>query len=170
MPTIFIMSGLPFSGKSTLSKEISSYLAIPRISFDEVWQEVETQNGFIPGKDSVDQWRYISQICEQKVSDLLQKGFSVVYDNLGDNSTNRDRIRALAKQFHSDATIIYLDVSSDEVIRRRKSNLTTQDRHQVSDENFNRAILSFQPPLKTDKVIIYNPNQDIKSWLDGHFN
>mgnify|MGYP001589015735 CR=1 FL=1 len=35
MANIFIMSGLPFSGKSTLSKKIAERLDIPRISFDD---------------------------------------------------------------------------------------------------------------------------------------
>jgi adenylate kinase family enzyme len=170
MPKIYIMCGLPFSGKSTLSKEISDYLAIPRISFDEEWQEEEKKNGKIPGVDGIEQWKFVSQLCEQKVSESLKRGISVIYDNLGDNSTNRNHIKDLAQQNQSEAIIIYLDISKEEVIRRRELNLKSQERNQVSDENFDRAISSFEPPTETENIIKYTPNQDIKLWLQNEFS
>ncbi len=39
MTTLFIMSGLPFSGKTYLSRKISEYFNIERISYDELFNQ-----------------------------------------------------------------------------------------------------------------------------------
>jgi len=159
------MCGLPFSGKSTLSRQISEYLKIPRISFDEVWVEVEVALGKIPGANSIEQWKYIINVCEQKVVDSLKSGQSVVYDNLGDRFEHRDRVARLATKNNAESLVIYLDVTKDEVISRRQQNLQSQERHQVSDENFNQALLVFEPPTDTEKVLAYKPTMNTKRWL-----
>lgn len=161
MAVLFIMSGLPFSGKSTLSKKISETLGIKRISFDEVW--VNTPN--IPGNNDIEKWQYISQECENTVIEELKNNRSVVYDNLGDRSEHRDKMRQIAKNNHADFKIIYINISKAEVIKRREANSKTGYRHQVSDFNFNTALDSFCPPTHSENPIIYSPNQDIEGWM-----
>ncbi len=164
------MCGLPFSGKSTLSKAISEYLDIPRISFDETWIKIEKENKFIPGENAVEQWKYICNACEQEATKLLQDGISVVYDNLGTTKEQRNTLRKLANAAKSESVVVYVDVSKEEVIKRREDNLINTVRAQVSDENFNNALKQFERPSDDEKVLVYNPNQDLESWLKKHKN
>lgn len=161
MSTLFIMSGLPFSGKSTLSKKISQSLGIKRISFDEVWVDIPV----IPGNDDIEKWRYISQKCDDLVVDELKNNRSVIYDNLGDRPNNRDKMRQLAINNNADFKIIYINISKEKVINRRQENLKLQSRAQVSDENFNNALNSFEIPTPSENPIIYNSNQNIEEWI-----
>lgn len=169
MAKVFIMSGLPFSGKSTLSKSLAKYLDIPRISFDETWLEIETERGSIPGSDAIEQWRYVCKVCEDKTKRLLESGTSVVYDNLGSSKKHRDEIKQLANEAGAESKIVYVDVSKEEVTKRRERNLDTKERHQVSDENFDTALKQFEPPTEGEIYLAYNPIEKVADWLDREF-
>lgn len=164
MSTLYIMSGLPFSGKTTISKKIADVLGIKRISFDEVWNE--TKN--IPGKNEIEKWKFISQKCEDLIVDELNNNRSVVYDNLGDRPNNRDKMRQLAITNKANFKIIYINISKEESIKRQLENITKQDHHLVSDKNFNNALLNFEIPSPSENPIIFNPSQDIDDWI--HIN
>lgn len=166
MQILYIMCGLPFSGKSTLSREISNYLAIPRISFDETWQKVEKQKKLVPGENSIEQWKYICDVCEQDAKHFLKSGISVVYDNLGTTKEQRNKLVELARNLNSESRIIYIDITKEEVKKRREQNLINTTREQVSDENFNNALSQFEIPSIDEKALIHRPKQDIKKWID----
>ncbi len=160
------MSGLPFSGKSTLSRKISERLNIPRISFDEAWTKVEKEQGRVPGTTEVEKWKYINNECEIEAGKFLSKGSSVVYDNLGSNLEQRDKIRRLAEKEGAKSQVVYLDVEKEEVIRRREANLELKQRAQVSDENFDNALETFEPPRENENILQYSPSQDMELWID----
>lgn len=170
MVTLYIMSGLPFSGKSTLSRKISEQLKLPRISFDEAWLEVEQKEGVVPGVNDVEQWMYINKTCEERALQLLRDGHSVVYDNLGSEYKHREKMRNIANEAEASSKIVYLDVGKKEVNRRREINLSSKERHQVSDENFDKALKTFEPPRENEITIIYNPLQDMEAWIDTEFS
>lgn len=169
MARVFIMSGLPFSGKTTLSKSLANHLGIPRISFDETWLEIEKEKGSIPGSDSVEQWRYICKVCEEKAKHLLGGGTSVVYDNLGSTREQREKIKKLADEVRAESRVIYVDITKDEVTKRRERNLTAKERAQVSDENFDNALKQFEPPTEGENHLSYRPTEEIKVWLEREF-
>ena len=159
MITLFIMSGLPFSGKTTLSKQIAQSLGIKRISFDEVWIESEKILDFIPT------WENISQKCEDIVVDELKNNISVIYDNLGDRLNNRDKMRQLVQKNNANFKLIYINISKEESKLRRQNNLLLKDHHLVSDTDFNNALNSFEVPTLSENPIIYNQNQNIEEWI-----
>lgn len=170
MPNIFIMSGLPFSGKSTLSKQIAMSLGIPRISFDETWVQVEQEHGSVPGSDDIERWKYINRMCEDNARKFLSEGTSVVYDNLGSNLGQRDKIRKLANEEGATSKVIYVDIDKEEVIRRREANLELKERAQVSDQNFDRALATFEPPEKGEDALVYTSTQDVNTWIEIEIN
>lgn len=166
MATIYIMCGLPFSGKTTLSKAISEHQGIPRVSFDETWLAVEKEKGSIPGTGDTERGQYVNETCEEIAQNHLCEGKSVVYDNLGHSLFERNKMKNLAKQVNAEAKIIFIDVSKEEVIKRRGHNLTTQQRAQVTDFNFNNALEAFEPPTFQEMALIYKPDQNMEAWIE----
>ncbi len=165
MSTLFIMCGLPFSGKTTLSKKISELLNITRVSFDEVWLMTEKQLGHVPGINGTEQWKFVCHKCEEIIKNELHTGQSVVYDNLGDNIYNRRQMKNLASKSNSLFKIIYINVDKETAIERRNKNFITKQRSLVTDENFNKALNTFQPPKKTENFCVYRPDQNEKQWI-----
>ena len=163
------MSGLPFSGKTTLSKSLAEHLGVPRVSFDETWLEIEKEKGKITGSDGVEQWRYICKMCEEKAQKFLESGTSVVYDNLGSSKKHRDEIKRLADEAGAESKVIYIDVPKEEVARRRERNLYVKERAQVSDENFDTALRQFETPTEDENFLAYRPTEEIGVWLEREF-
>jgi len=164
-PILFFFVGLPFSGKTTFSKMISRKLNIPRIAFDERWVGLSSEFGDIPGKTGVAKWKFVKKSCETDLKRILKNGLSVVYDNLLDRVEHRDYARKIATACSATPICIFLDYSKTEVIDRRKKNLVTKQRHQVSDENFNNALRSFRKPLKRESCVSVRSEADIDELL-----
>ncbi|MCC7304065.1 hypothetical protein IT418_01460 [bacterium] len=60
-PQLYFFIGLPFSGKTTYSKRISSELTIPRIAFDDRWAGIANEFGDVPGKTGVAKWKFVKK-------------------------------------------------------------------------------------------------------------
>ena len=84
MATLFIMCGLPFSGKTILSKKIAERFGIKGISYDELWKEIHDNEGHDPN------WEELCSIAEARIAAELKAGRSVVYDVLNDTKGNKD--------------------------------------------------------------------------------
>lgn len=166
MVTLYIMCGLPFSGKSTLSKKIAERLGIKIISFDETWIEVEKKLGVVPDGGGVDQWEHINTECENKAREMLQSGMSVVYDNLGHDLAQRQHMRDLADDAGAVSELVYVNVDKGTVRKRREVNVISNVRAQVDNQIFNKAIEDFEEPNSGEMAIVYNPTDSVDEWIE----
>lgn len=141
-PTLYIICGLPFSGKSTYSKELALKENIPRISWDETWLKLE-DSGQLTG-DHKNQT--VTDYCEQEISKLLQTGSSVVYDNLNHDRALRDHLKELAAASGGQGKIIYIEVSLKEIRDRRNKVRISKERAVVDDQVFEKGLADFEPP------------------------
>lgn len=152
------MCGLPFSGKTTLSKLISKYDKAQRVSFDELWIKLEKSDPNFPQSGGVDGWKYVCTKAEKQIEILLKKGRDVVYDNLNGRKEHRDRIKTIADKCGAQSIVVYLNTSAQEIQKRESENIRIQARHSVQYKNFRNA-------QEDEYFIIYNPKTPIDSWL-----
>lgn len=161
MSTLYILVGLPFSGKSTLLKTVSEYTNIIPISFDELWKELE--------QDSIEKeklsFEYVSKIVDEKVTQLLKDEYSVMYDSLNDTLDQRERLCNIAESSNASSQIIYLDTPLEVVKMRRENNTKNMERHQVEDENFEKAINKFIVPTEEENPMIFRYDENIVDWV-----
>ena len=160
MATLFIMCGLPFSGKTYLSKKIAERFGIKRISYDELWKEIHDNEGRDPN------WEALCSIAEARIAAELKAGRSVVYDTLNDTKGNRDKLRMVAKDAGGKATVIYTKTSRELFEKRRATARTTGERLSVSEENFTQAFARFEEPTTDEVVIIRQPEEGVDVWLE----
>src|SRR5205085_5267100 len=127
MPILYIMVGVGFAGKSTLSKKIAEHLRIPLISQDALLFEKEKELS-LSGDDD-EQWRMLLTLCQQRIKELMLAGQSVVFDNVNLKRAHRDELREIAKQANGKAVAIYLDTPEEILNKRQKNNAVTGERH-----------------------------------------
>ena len=72
----YILVGLPFSGKTTLSKAISEKLDIPRVNLDEVKFEMGFE-GVSDNDMTHEQWKEIFDETDKRVVEYLKQGKSL---------------------------------------------------------------------------------------------
>lgn len=163
-PILYILVGLPFSGKSTLRDKIAELTTIRPFSFDKFWVELEsTMNEKEKSKLS---FEYVSELMRNAMTETLKEGYSVIYDSLNDTPDQREILIDLANKADADYLIIYLNTPIEVIKSRRDINESTAQRHSVDDENFNKSIAKFIPPLSSEKSIEFLPEDDITSWIN----
>ncbi|MBU0578890.1 AAA family ATPase [Patescibacteria group bacterium] len=158
--TLYTLAGLPFSGKSTLSKKIENYTNSMRISFDELWIELESQGI----KDLT--WEFVSKEAKKRIAHYLKQGKSVVYDDTNAKKEHRSSLKNISQQNSANFQVIYLDIDETEVIKRRKMNKTNKKRHSVNNKNFNSLIEQFEIPTSYEHTIKYEASDNFDKWAE----
>lgn len=99
MQTLYVMCGIPGSGKSTLSKKIANELNIVRFSLDEM--------GYIR------QHKLIPHVI-----DALKEGKSVIADSLYTKEKWRTELLQIVKPIGCRCVLLRMSTALDECIRR----------------------------------------------------
>lgn len=145
-PTVYMMLGLPGSGKTTYSKQLKSMLSIPRLSLDEEYSK-------LGGDLHSHKWNEqiadkASMLIKSRIKKLIESNESVILDfcpwKKGERSQYRDFVESIGANCH----IYYFDTSITELNQRlltRNGSLDT-DIHIVTPDMMAAFIKRFDPP------------------------
>lgn len=112
MPTLFLICGLPGSGKTTLAKKIEAEHKALRLTPDE-WMSQIVGDGYDESKRAIVekiQWEIAARVLSLGVNAILDFGFW--------GRSERDDYRARAKAIGAHTKVCFLDVSRDELLKR----------------------------------------------------
>ena len=147
-PTLYLLLGLPGSGKTTAAKQIASLTGAVHLSSDSFRLSLFEKPQFTQDEHDA-LYKMLDYMCEL----LLKSGTSVVYDaNLNRLSHRQEKYR-LAKKLAVKPVLFWLQVPKALAKKRR---IATQDKLLVPhDESphvmFERIADVFEAPLKTEK-------------------
>lgn len=161
MPKLYVMCGLAFSGKSTLTRMLAEQTGFDVVAFDKLWVEREAEGPMPQGAEG---WRYVRELAQKKIAALLKAGHSVVYDDNNPRREHRDEFKSVAKEAGVEAIVIYLDTPLDVIRSREVANRITQDRHDVASENFEKVLSDMEAPTTDENVLVFAPNTDVDSF------
>ncbi|MDQ3239578.1 MAG: ATP-binding protein [bacterium] len=161
LPILYIICGLPFSGKTYLSNKISKYTNCTLISYDQLWLDKKNETG----EDL--SWEQLSSTVHRLIINNLRIGISVIYDTLNDTVNNREILRKIAQKEKGESIVIYTNTTLDTVLKRQVENKKSGDRHSVSEENFQNALKRFEPPHEIENALEFTPETDIEIWLSN---
>lgn len=162
MTKLYIMCGLAFSGKSTLARKIAEHTNSKLVAFDKLWVEQDKEKPVPKGAEG---WRYIRDLAQRNVLDYLQAGKSVVYDDNNPRKEHREELRVVAKNAGVEAVVIYLDTSLDVIRAREEANRSSQDRHDVEPENFEKVMKDLEVPTTDEDTIVFRPEMNINDFI-----
>jgi len=162
-PRLYILCGLPFSGKTTLAKQLVETLRIPGIDLDVI----NSAKGI--GREgqpiSADEWDDTYTRSYQQLAAYLRQGISVVYDATNFLRTQRDRLRAIADDCGVPATVIFVDVPLEVATARWQLNRISKQRYDVRDEDFAQVIEQFEPPMDDERFLRYEQGMPRDHWI-----
>src|SRR4030042_3295306 len=125
MTKLYILCGIPFSGKSFLAKEIEKKFGHTRVDLDDVKFELYGENvkdEYLKQKD----WDILYREGHRKVESLLQKGKTVVYDTGNFTKHERNTVRQIANRLGIEITTIFVDtpkqIAYERLSKNRSSN------------------------------------------------
>lgn len=161
-PILYIMCGQAFSGKSTLAKEIAKYINSTLVSQDSIWFEKEEEAKSLDQKPD---YYAVLEISKQKIREALKLGRSAVFDNTNAGFNHREEFRQIANECEANTIVVYLNITDEELMKRRESNRITKERHEVNEEEIKKVRDRFEIPTSNENVIVYLPDQSISDWL-----
>lgn len=148
-PVLVILCGISFAGKTTLGRALAEARGWEYLSFDEMY------GGSVP--------------IQLRIASLLASGRSVVYDDVNRWRSQRDDLRALAKEQGATACIVHVDTSTDEARRRWLLNRRQATRTHVRPGDFLAILAQFQPPRLGEPVIRYHAKMPFEPWVARAF-
>jgi predicted kinase len=163
--TLYLMCGLPFSGKTTLAHALADRYGFVHLDLDALARA----RSLFPDEGVRDeQWGEIFDDVYQQVAAILAGGESVVVDAVNYDRAGRDRFRTIAQQSDSPFYVIFINLSLQEIERRRQANQATPVRPPVRQQDFVELATEFEVPIPKENLLIYDGTQSIPEWIETH--
>jgi len=163
---LYIMTGLPYSGKTTLVKELIKKIDCKVVSVDKILEQKDLWKEKHPTQEN---WEIAYGEACKKVENYLVNGENVIFDEANLLYSQRENLSKMAENLGIKFKLIYVKVDKDEVLKRWQKNLKTKKRNQLNEEFLKKAFDLFEEPKVEEKAIIYNQEEDIKFWIKKNF-
>lgn len=149
--TLWILCGLPYSGKTYFSKKIVAATSVAYVSIDYILEELgfDWDSGRLPDERG---WKKVFDISYARSKEALQNNLSVLYDSTNHTRTSRDAVRKVAEEVGADARVVFVDSPVEIIWKRWGENVTLKNRSVVAKELVETTIKSFEPPMEDEMV------------------
>ena len=160
--TLYILTGLPYCGKSTLTKELLKKYDIEVGSVDIQIDKHKFDVDDMTQKD----WDLVYSEAYEDVKQKLREGKSVLFDMGHLKLSERNTARAIAEEARAKHKLIYVNTPKEEIEKRWARNEQINTRGQLSRKALDKAYSFWQEPKDAEKPIIYNQNMDLDKWAE----
>ena len=153
MTTLYLMVGLPCSGKTTRAKELENEVSALRLTPDEWHVNLfghDTYGTYDPDHDR--RHGVIESMLWQVAARALSLGVNVILDFGFWAKEERDDYRSRARELSVRSEVIFMDVGEEELMKRvkiRNENLTNEI-HYIPEDMMTSWISFFQKPDKEE--------------------
>lgn len=151
--TLWILCGLPYSGKTYVAEQILKNTSVAFVSIDEIFKS----RGFdwnINKLPSESEWKEIFDSSYKQAQKTLTDGLSVLYDSTNHTKESRDALRRVAQEVGAEARVVHVDVPVETVWKRWEENKVSNSRPVVDKKLVEETITSFEAPTEDENVLI----------------
>lgn len=163
---LYILTGLPYSGKTTLTNELTSRFGFSSVSMDDIMDE----KGYEVEEMTQDDWNEVYSEGYEKLKKILSQGETVVLDLGNLKKSERQTAKGIAKSLNVKSKLIYLNAPVDEINARWERNEQTKERGQLEEVTLKRALDMFETPTVDEDYIAYNINMNLDEWIEDNIN
>jgi predicted kinase len=152
-PTLVVMCGLSFAGKSTVAAGLARELNADVVSLDAINAERGLDGGQgIP----VEEWSTTNDIAHERVAQLLRERMPVVVDDTGSPRFLRDEWRVVAAGTDARFALVWVRIDEAEQRRRVILNRALGERHDVTDTVLDEHVAGFEAPGTDEHPLTIN--------------
>ena len=162
MPTLILLCGRPFSGKSTLAARLAADRGAASVSFDAINLERGLHGGDgLP----VSEWAATLEIAKARTAALLARHPLVVVDDTLCFRWMRDGFRDLARAAGAAPVLVYLDPPAPLLLERMAANERTKQRRGIASGVLTEHLAAFEAPGEDEQAIVLRSPEAIEAWL-----
>ncbi len=162
-PILFILCGLPFSGKSTLGRALAAHTASVVVRFDDTYAAHAPDSPRI--EDAFAFWQTLRDLDRSQIGTLLRQGHSVVYDNTNFLGAHRSALRAEATACAARPIVVYANTPIAVIDERRRTNTLTRAREDIADADLRYLVAQMEEPTSAEPMVEFRPGMDLARWL-----
>ena len=151
--TLWILCGLPYSGKTYLSKKIIEGTPVAYICIDHILAErgFDWDANRLP---KIDEWEKIFEVSYERLKIALKRNMNVLYDSTNHTKASRDALRKQAQKIGAEVRVIFVDIPIETLWKRWKENALQKNRSVVSKELVEQTIQTFEKPTADENIFL----------------
>lgn len=167
MPTLILICGTSFAGKSTLARLLSDRLGYPEVDVDETKTEFFGESVDDATLDRAD-WERIYHETDRRIAGHLAAGRSVIDASRNFRASERQQARAICQEHHSDLLTILVDTPEHVTRQRLLANRHSAARRDVTDDDFAAILAAWEPPTADEYPLVLRFGDDPVAWMTTH--
>lgn len=168
-PIQYLLVGFPYSGKTTLAKELEKRLSFARINIDELkFEKGYTDVGDDEVPDKV--WYEIFKEADKLIVKYLKEGKNLANEYAWITKEWRDRARKVAKRAGCETKVIYVKTPLEIIEKRWKENQKTKHRFNWPKQEFKSYLKDFEKLEKDEDFIIYSTSDNAEVWINENIS
>lgn len=152
-PILVLLYGMPGSGKTFFSRQLSEQLQVAHLQADRIRSELFQKPTYSKDENNV-----IASLMAYMTGEFLNNGVSVIYDVSSSRSSHRRVLRNLAAKYKAETIQVWLQIDPDTAFNRSiKRDRRTSDDHYAQEMNptiFRQALSEMQNPDSTERYIV----------------
>ncbi len=164
---LYIMTGLPYAGKTTLSRALQQRLGYDVVSVDRIMDE---RDMWREGHPTQDDWNEAYAEAYRQIEQLLRESKTVIFDCANLPFHERENARTIAGRAGVSHKLVYVNTRVDEIRARWRVNATTMQRGQLTPKMMDDGIQMFEEPDAREQAITYSTEADLSDWIRKHID
>lgn len=161
MRRLYLMCGLPRSGKTTLARAIAARIEGEFVSLDEI----NAERGLRGDQDlPVTEWARTHEIALDRCRAMMAEGRPVVVDDTNCFRWLRDDHRRDAKVAGYEVQVVFLDVPLEVCLERARAGAPEDD---LPLEIMVRTAQEFEAPTLDERAIAFDGTGELGAWLEA---
>lgn len=164
MTELYILCGLPFSGKTFLAERIREHSEAEVISFDDVYSEKmqEFEKEQLP---IAERWQRVKTLAIERVEEHLKNGQNAIWDSTNPLRRHREELREIANRHNANSHVIFVNTPLRDIYVRIEGNRATEKRHNIDSVDFSGTLEKWENPSEDENAIEFCPGDDIVVFL-----
>jgi predicted kinase len=166
-PFQYLLVGFPYSGKTTLAKELVKKFGFVHINLDQLkWDMGYTNVGDDEVPDEI--WEKILIKANELLVKYLNEGKNVANEYAWITREWRDKARKVAREAGFETRVVYIKLPGEEIRKRWLENSKTRQRFHWPEEEFERMFTDFEEPSSDENIVYYDGSVPIENWAEKH--
>lgn len=152
-PLLLVLHGFPGAGKTTFSRQLCEFVQAAHVHSDRIRAELFEKPRYDKAESQV-----VDHLVEYMMEEFLSAGVSVIYDTDVTRSSQRRRLREVARKNHAQYQLSWFQIDIESAFAR----LAKRDRRKLDDKyarslnrsEFNSYVGSMQNPTRDEDYVV----------------